>query len=84
TDRNGNQGGTGPGELRQLAEQLAERGIASLRYDKRGVGRSVLPGMREQDVVLSSFVDDAVSWLGWLQQRSDLGPRIMAGHSEGG
>ncbi|QOZ48623.1 alpha/beta hydrolase [Bradyrhizobium sp. CCBAU 53340] len=84
TDRNGNQGGTGPGELRQLAEQLAEKGIASLRYDKRGVGRSAVAGVREDDVVLDSFVDDAVAWLNWLQQRPDLGPRIIAGHSEGG
>jgi alpha-beta hydrolase superfamily lysophospholipase len=84
TDRNGNQGGTGPAELRQLAEQLAERGIASLRYDKRGIGRSVLPGLREENLVLDSFVEDAAAWLGWLQQRSDLGPRFVAGHSEGG
>ncbi len=84
TDRNGNQGGTGPGELRQLAEQLAEKGIASLRYDKRGVGRSPAPGLREEDLVLNSYVDDAVAWLGWLQQRPDLGKRIVAGHSEGG
>ena len=84
TDRNGNQGATGPAELRQLAEQLAEKGIASLRYDKRGVGRSPAPGLREEDLVLSTYVDDAVAWLGWLQQRADLGPRMIAGHSEGG
>lgn len=84
TDRNGNQGSTGPGELRQLAEQLAEEGIASLRYDKRGVGRSPAPGLREEDLVLSTYVEDAVAWLNWLQQRSDLGSRIVAGHSEGG
>jgi pimeloyl-ACP methyl ester carboxylesterase len=84
TDRNGNPGGTGPGELRQLAEQLAEIGIASLRYDKRGVGRSPAPGLREEDLVLNAYVDDAVAWLDWLQQRSDLGKRIVAGHSEGG
>jgi alpha-beta hydrolase superfamily lysophospholipase len=84
TDRNGNQGGTGPGELRQLAEALAEKGIASLRYDKRAVGRSAVAGLREEDFVLNSFVDDAVAWLDWLRQRPDLGPRIIVGHSEGG
>ena len=84
TDRNGNQGGTGPAELRQLAEQLAEQGIASLRYDKRGVGRSPAPGLREEDLVLNAYVEDAVAWLDWLQQRPDLGKRIVAGHSEGG
>ncbi|MBR1091651.1 alpha/beta fold hydrolase [Bradyrhizobium manausense] len=84
TDRNGNQGPTGPAELRQLAEQLADRGIASLRYDKRGAGRSAAPGLQEKDLALKSFVDDAIAWLGWLRQRSDLGPAIMIGHSEGG
>jgi pimeloyl-ACP methyl ester carboxylesterase len=84
TDRNGNQGLTGPGELRQLAEALAERGVASLRYDKRGIGRSPVSGLREEDFVLNTFVEDAAAWLNWLQQRGDLGPRIVAGHSEGG
>ena len=84
TDRNGNQGGAGPGTLRQLAEALAQRGIASLRFDKRGIGRSAVAGLREQDMVLGSFVDDAAAWLTWLQQRRDLGAPIVAGHSEGG
>jgi len=85
TDRNGNQPGLEPGELRQIAEGLAEHGIASLRYDKRGVGRSAVPAnFREDDLVIGSFVDDAAAWLAWLEQRTDLGARIVAGHSEGG
>jgi uncharacterized protein len=85
TDRNGNQPGHEPGELRQIAEGLAEHGIASLRYDKRAIGRSVIPAnFREDDLVIGSFVDDAAAWLAWLEQRADLGPRIVAGHSEGG
>ena len=84
TDRNGNQAGTNPGELRQLAAALAERGIASLRYDKRGVGRSATAGAREQDLLLDTFVADAAAWLAWLGQRSDLGAPVIAGHSEGG
>jgi len=84
SDRNGNQAGSGPGELRQLAEALAGRGIASLRYDKRGIGRSTVAGVREQTLVFGSFVDDAAAWLGWLRQRQDLGPAVLAGHSEGG
>jgi pimeloyl-ACP methyl ester carboxylesterase len=85
TDRNGNQPGHEPGELRQIAEALAEHGIASLRYDKRAIGRSVVAAsFREDDLVIGSFVDDAAAWLAWLEQRADLGPRIVAGHSEGG
>jgi pimeloyl-ACP methyl ester carboxylesterase len=85
TDRNGNQAGRGPDELHQIAEALAARGIASLRYDKRAVGRSAAPAnFREQDLVLDNFIDDAAAWLAFLAQRSDLGPRFVAGHSEGG
>jgi uncharacterized protein len=85
TDRNGNQAGQGPDALRQIAEALVARGIASLRYDKRGVGRSAVPAnFREEDFVLGNFVDDAAAWLAFLAQRSDLGPRFVAGHSEGG
>ncbi|MGZ5842063.1 MAG: alpha/beta hydrolase [Xanthobacteraceae bacterium] len=84
TDRNGNQHGAGPGTLRQIAEQLAGRGIASLRYDKRGVGRSEAKSTREEDVDLESFVEDAAAFMTWLEQRADLGPRYVAGHSEGG
>src|SRR5690242_8717321 len=50
TDRDGNQAGVGAAELRLLAEALAERGIASARYDKRGVGRSATAGLREEDL----------------------------------
>jgi uncharacterized protein len=84
TDRNGNQNGAGPGSLRQIAQQLAERGIASLRYDKRAIGRSDIQSAREEDVDLASFVDDATALMTWLEQRADLGPRFVAGHSEGG
>jgi alpha-beta hydrolase superfamily lysophospholipase len=84
TDRNGNQSGTGPGELRQIAEELAARGIASLRYDKRGVTRSLSAHLREEELDFRAAVDDAGIWLGWLERRSDLGARIVIGHSEGG
>jgi uncharacterized protein len=85
TDRNGNQSPREPNELHQIADALAEHGIASLRYDKRAVGRSTVPAdFREDALTIDSFVDDAAAWLAWLEQRQDLGPRIVAGHSEGG
>ena len=55
-----------------------------MRYDKRGIGRSIVTNLREQDFTLDSFVEDAAIWLRLLQQRSDLGRPIVAGHSEGG
>ena len=84
TDRNGNQNGAGPAELRQIAEALAAQGIASLRYDKRGIGRSSVANLREEDVTFDTMVKDAELWLNALRERRDLGPLFVAGHSEGG
>ena len=41
TDRNGDNAVAGPvGNMRQLAEYLSNRGVASLRYDKVGTGKT--------------------------------------------
>jgi hypothetical protein len=43
TDRNGDNAVAGPvGNMRQLAELLSDRGVASLRYDKVGTGKTGL------------------------------------------
>ena len=43
TDRNGDNTIAGPvGNMRQLAELLSDRGVASLRYDKVGTGKTGL------------------------------------------
>ena len=43
TDRNGDNAVVGPvGNMRQLAELLSEHGVASLRYDKVGTGKTGL------------------------------------------
>ncbi|MDI3329781.1 MAG: alpha/beta fold hydrolase [Micrococcus sp.] len=66
-----------------LAHALAAHGIASLRYDKRGVGRSegsfLKTGLRDN-------VDDARAALAWLRTQSPAAsrPAFLVGHSEGG
>ncbi|NEK86714.1 alpha/beta hydrolase [Blastococcus saxobsidens] len=67
---------------RQLACALAEAGIASLRYDKRGVGGS--PG-DWRAAGLHDNVDDLAAALDLLQSRREVdGDRVvLAGHSEG-
>ncbi|BBY27370.1 hypothetical protein [Mycolicibacterium sediminis] len=43
TDRNGDNAVAGPvGNMRQIAEYLSDKGIASLRYDKVGTGKTGL------------------------------------------
>ncbi len=68
--------------MRQVAEHLADRGIASLRYDKRGVGES------EGEYKATGFhdnVDDARSAVAALRDRPEIDPEsvFVVGHSEG-
>jgi hypothetical protein len=83
TDRDGNPTSmSGRNDcLKMLAAGLARAGIASLRFDKRGVGASV--ATPEQALRLETFVQDGQDW---LERLGDLGPfrRIsIIGHSEG-
>lgn len=82
TDRNGNQFGMANNSLRFLAEQLATNGIASLRYDKRGVGFS-RSNQAESDVVFDDFINDAAKWLIKLKESDNYSKIFVAGHSEG-
>ncbi len=84
TDRDGNSALL-PGKnnsLLQLAEALAQQGIASLRYDKRGVAQSAKAIQREESLVFEQNSADARVWLQWLYEKGYR--RIyVAGHSEG-
>jgi uncharacterized protein len=67
---------------RQLAHALAAGGLASLRYDKRGVGES--PG-DWRTAGLYDNVDDLGRARDALAARPEVDPRriVLAGHSEG-
>lgn len=84
TDRNGNNRlGIRTNAYLYLAEALEEAGIASLRYDKRGIGQSVYDDPAQlSEVVFEDFVADAAAWIDFL---ADEGFRkvVLLGHSEG-
>jgi len=85
TDRDGNNSLL-PGRndhLKLLAEALGSRGISTLRYDKRGVGQSVLAAGRESDLRLESYVDDAVAWVERIKNDPRFSSLTVIGHSEG-
>jgi alpha-beta hydrolase superfamily lysophospholipase len=85
TDRNGNSPAL-PGannSLEMLADGLAQRGIASLRYDKRGIAGSRAAMTSESDLRFSNYVDDARDWIRQLRGDRRFSTITVAGHSEG-
>ena len=83
TDRNGNSVmGIRPNSYAQLAWRLAERGIASLRYDKR-----VLPATKGTvdiaTLTLADFAADARAAAESLAADTRFSRVLLLGHSEG-
>ncbi|MEK6325098.1 MAG: alpha/beta fold hydrolase [Acidobacteriota bacterium] len=69
----------------QIAEALAARGIAVLRVDDRGVGKST--GLQTlTDTTTADFADDVRAQVEYLRLRREIDPNRIAlvGHSEGG
>jgi pimeloyl-ACP methyl ester carboxylesterase len=85
TDRDGNnpQLPVRIDNLKLLAEALAARGIATLRYDKRGVGGSGYPGLSEEALRFDDLVDDAVVLARALRDDARFSGVALLGHSEG-
>lgn len=68
--------------LLQLADSLARHGIASLRYDKRAIGKSIIKNLVEDSIRFSDGVNDALALCGLLKERK-YKKIFIAGHSEG-
>lgn len=84
TDRDCNSAlGLRTDAFRQLAEALARRGVASVRFDKRGVGASGV-NFAVDALTLSDFVDDAAAVLAQVRSDRRFGAVTLVGHSEGG
>lgn len=82
-DRDGNISGFNTQIFKYIAEYLAEKGVASFRYDKRGCGKSEgnlnIAG-------LSEMVEDACAAINYISaQTNTLDPKgiYLLGHSEG-
>jgi hypothetical protein len=83
-DRDGyNQGVAGYRPFRQLADSLARRGVATLRFDDRGHGRS---GGMFDGSTSADFAADVRAAVAYLRARPDIDPEriFLVGHSEGG
>ena len=83
-DRNGNAGTLETSNTYALlADALETRGIASVRYDKRGVGKSASAMTREADLRFETYIDDVVAWITKLRGDRRFRKVALAGHSEG-
>jgi uncharacterized protein len=83
-DHDGNGPQIKPATLKKLAEQLAARGIATLRYDKRGAGGWKPEFGRPEDFRFKDYVDDATALVDYLRNSGKFSRVVVAGHSEGG
>ncbi|AXP80180.1 Alpha/beta hydrolase family protein [Mariniflexile rhizosphaerae] len=83
TDRNGNNPMMTNNSLKMLAESLAEKGISSLRFDKRGIGKSKNSGTKESNLRFEHYINDVKQWCNFIKKDNRFGDLIVLGHSEG-
>ncbi|PIE57908.1 MAG: hypothetical protein CSA33_05435 [Desulfobulbus propionicus] len=63
TDRDGNNPGMKNNSLKLLANELLKNGIASLRYDKRAIGKSREAGLKEIDLRFEKHIEVTKGWI---------------------
>ncbi|MDR0801136.1 alpha/beta fold hydrolase [Fluviicola sp.] len=82
TDRNCNNPMMTCNTYKMLSDSLSRYGIASLRYDKRLIAKSVCE-QKEDELRFEDYVEDAKSWIEFLSQDNQFSEIIVIGHSEG-
>ena len=85
TDRDGNtpMAAGRNDSLKLLAAALKDNGIASVRYDKRGIAASRGAASAESDLRFEDYVQDAASWVTKLARDPRFTGVAILGHSEG-
>jgi len=84
TDHDGNGPQVKPATLKKLSDALVARGIATLRYDKRGAGGWKVAFGKPEDFRFKDYVDDAAALVSHLRASAKFSGVVVIGHSEGG
>src|SRR5699024_6948227 len=84
TDRNGNTAMGDNNGLKMVAEALAEHGMASLRYDKRGAGKNKdAVTDEEEDMRCDQFIADVEAWVNEVDADKRFSRSGIVRHSQG-
>lgn len=82
TDRNGNQNFQKNNSLKKLATALADKGIASFRYDKRIV-KQIRRNAVDTKMNFNDFVTDAKSVTAYFEKQNVFSKIYTIGHGQG-
>jgi pimeloyl-ACP methyl ester carboxylesterase len=85
TDRDGNNPlGVNASTYKLLAQELAARGVATVRIDKRGMFESAKSVLDPNAVTIEDYARDVGSWVGAIRRGTGAPCVWVLGHSEGG
>ena len=84
TDRDGNNPlGVRAAPYRLLAEALADKGISTVRIDKRGLFESKAAISDPNKVTIADYTTDTHNWVAAIRKRTGASCVWVLGHSEG-
>lgn len=84
TDRNGNNPmGVDADSYKMLAHALDAQNIASFRFDKSFIGKSSVPGVKEEDVTFDNAIKDVENIVDYMRDTLGFKNVYLVGHSEG-
>ncbi|MBK8143819.1 MAG: alpha/beta hydrolase [Bacteroidetes bacterium] len=83
TDRNCNGQGFKTNAYQKMASQFALNGIATFRYDKRGIGKSAVANMKEEEMDFNNMILDAKAIISKFESDARFSKLTICGHSEG-
>ena len=83
TDRDGNNPQMKNNSLKMLSDGLFYYNIASLSFDKRGIGESKDAMKEESDLRFGDYINDVRGWVDLLSKDKRFSEIVIAGHSEG-